>query len=179
MLFARLKALKNSTLSELDLFFRDIGDTGALQMAEALEGNSTLERFGLSCCRVTDEGATALAKSLNNSVLEHLDLSGNKLGNKCCVEFGHALEENSTLVSLWLSLGITDEGATALVEALTRNSTLKMLELGYNKITEVGASALAKALESSVLTNLDLSVVIKLAMRVLLHLHKHWKGIQQ
>ena len=70
-----------------------------------------------------------------------------------------ALHRNSTLNTLSLSHNnISDVGATVLAQALHRNSTLNTLSLSHNNISDVGATALAQALHhNSTLNTLDLS----------------------
>ena len=52
---------------------------------------------------------------------------------------------------------ITDEGAEALAAGLKANSSLQVLDLGYNEITDEGAEALAAGLKAnSSLQQLDL-----------------------
>ena len=71
------------------------------------------------------------------------------------------LTGNTSLTKLGLanfgSNKITDVGAKAIALALKENETLKSLDLAHNQITDVGAEAIALALkENKTLTSLDL-----------------------
>lgn len=58
--------------------------------------------------------------------------------------------KKSTSRMLTLSTNrITDVGAMAIAEAIEQSSSLEQIRLGYNKITDVGALALARVIEKS------------------------------
>ena len=64
----------------------------------------------------------------------------------------HALQGNRSTTLQRLSLGnnqISDEGATALANAMKGNTTLQILYLGSNQISDEGATALAHALQGN------------------------------
>ena len=62
----------------------------------------------------------------------------------------HALKGNTTLRGLYLGYNqISDEGATALAHALKGNTTLQCLWLTYNKVSDDGVTALAHALKGN------------------------------
>ena len=52
---------------------------------------------------------------------------------------------------------ISDKGATALAQALKRNTTLQLLNLSFNKISDKGATALAQAMKGNTTLQILLS----------------------
>ena len=105
----------NTTLDTLNLSgYHDkdmmMVDLGAIELAEALETNTTLTDLILDNNKIGDEGAKAIAE---------------------------ALKTNTTLINLKLSTNIIgDEGANALAEALKTNTTTK-LNLDNNRSSKL------------------------------------------
>jgi Leucine Rich repeat len=73
-------------------------------------------------------------------------------GYKAAVVVAVALQLNSSLRELCIWIDIGDSGAAAITEALKLNTSLRLLNLGGNKIGDSGAAAIAEAvmLSSSV-----------------------------
>ena len=139
-----------------------------LAFSEYLSGSSTLAKLQIfdSYRKYSNPVWNALAQALHtNCVLTHLDLKHNDIGDEGAVALGKALESNTTLTYLNLSIEpvislkqIGPSGGSALARALTLNSTLKCLVLGHNFIRDSGALAFADSLRTnSSLTQLDLS----------------------
>jgi Ran GTPase-activating protein (RanGAP) involved in mRNA processing and transport/serine/threonine protein kinase len=173
----------HTNVQTLRLCDNNIGDEGAIALADQLKSNSTLKSLELHNCGcflgnkdpcniIGVEGALAIAEALkSNSTLVSLELSNvygylvhyNHQGNKIEVEgalaIAEALKLNSTLQTLGLqSNNIGVDGATAIAHALKSNSTLKDLWLGHNNIGVEGARAIAMALGVNLaLQTLDLS----------------------
>jgi hypothetical protein len=62
------------------LSHNNIGDIGAIEIAEALKTNKTLTKLMLSHNNIGDDGATAIVKALEiNQILENLYLDNNIL----------------------------------------------------------------------------------------------------
>ena len=163
-------------LATLELRGQQLGERGALVLAASLARREHLKVLGLSSCRLSDRGLTALlngwgarasltrldlshnwltddsARALSPQLksmlpaLTHLELSWNGFGPRGAKAFAEALS-GSSLVELGLAWnGLKDRGARALAEALTANEKLEILNLEHNAITDGGARDLAKAL---------------------------------
>ena len=114
---SHIAELLNSTsiVSTLWLNGNPIGDKGLQTIFDALKQNKTLKLLGVSNCDMTDTGVASLADALHtNNTLEILRIHDNE-----------AITENGLIM-------------TCLVEAVSRNSGLKRLDipkhLGMNKV---------------------------------------------
>jgi hypothetical protein len=95
-----------------------------------------------------------------NTSLTSLALDGNHIGPSGAEAIASALAKNSTFVTLSLSRNeIGDVGALAFAEVLCGGSAVvTKLDLGDNRISDVGAKRLAWAIQAvSRLTELHLS----------------------
>ncbi|CAH3103680.1 unnamed protein product, partial [Porites lobata] len=155
------KALSvNSSLTNLDLSYNSIGDSGAASLSQALAVNSSLTNLDLTGNDIGCSGAAPLSQALAvNSSLTNLDLHGNSIGYSGAASLSQALAVNSSLTNLNLSGNrIGDSGAASLSQALAVNSSLTNLDLHGNSIGYSGAASLSQALAvNSSLTNLNLS----------------------
>ncbi|XP_078381248.1 NACHT, LRR and PYD domains-containing protein 3-like [Oculina patagonica] len=156
----KLARVSGSLLNIEALRLRRITGTGAVVLAKALKGNSSLTVLNLSGNNIGDHGATGLAGALRkNASLRELNLFGNNIGDVGATGLAGALDENSSLTWLDLSANkIGDDGTTGLARALQENTSLTVLVLSHNKIGDDGAYSLADALKKNTsLTWLNLS----------------------
>ena len=106
-------------------------------------------KLSLENNRITGKGATIIANSLyNNPFLTELYLSKNHVSDIGVHAFAQILSiDNSTLMILELdSNEITDEGVEYLTEMLKVNRTLVRLGLGSNQISNTGVESIANTL---------------------------------
>lgn len=148
------------TLKTLRLSSADLDDGETALFMEALEFNKSITCIDLShnmlggigeksvVRRSASSGGAAIAKALReNSTLEKLDLSWNKLGMSSALCIGDALRDNNTLLELNLAYnGIKNEGAEAIGAALLLNICLIRLDLSYNGIGANGSIELSVGL---------------------------------
>ena len=102
---ARNALLNDSTITELNLYGKKIGDTGVLALVQAIEQNQTLRKLNLSCNEIGDEGTKALAKVLEkNQTLQQIDFYKNKIGKGCDrhADSCYAINTHSILSSIFL-----------------------------------------------------------------------------
>ena len=124
-----------------------VGTTEAI--ATMLHNAPALRELSLSGCYMGSAGARHLADGLSSktSVVERVDLSGNRLSDDEVGIFARVLLANQNLKSLDLHTNnIGDAGALELAVALRQNNTLDLLNLSWNEIGSNGASALTDAL---------------------------------
>ncbi|MES2122929.1 MAG: hypothetical protein V4492_09175, partial [Chlamydiota bacterium] len=163
---------ENSTLTKLSLDSYEFGSAVTEQLGLALRVNSGLRELSLRRNCIRDAEMTPLTSALHvNTVLMRLDLGENFLSNTCVELLGRALQGNTTLTELRVNQqiydplrpNITDEGAGLLALALTRNTTLQALFLGWNRIGDIGVRQLTAALACHPsLSRLDLSRCLNL-----------------
>ncbi|CAM9624797.1 unnamed protein product, partial [Ectocarpus sp. 8 AP-2014] len=129
----------------LKLCYNHLRDGGAEAVSGAIERHPSLHTMDLGFNGITDQGAASLARGLaHNSSLRTLYLSGNSIGAAGAGAIADALARNTGLTTLHLS--ICDEGLAGLARAVARNSSIRLLELCFNRITAAGAEALAKSI---------------------------------
>ena len=121
----------------LRLSHHDLGDSGAVSLAAALQSNEYVETVELSDTGIGDRGAAMLAVALD----------GRGAGNG---ELGSTGAGGLRSLALWGNR-IADEGVGLLAEALKRNSSVTRLGLEFNAFGVEGASLLADALLTNVL----------------------------
>ncbi|KAB5513556.1 hypothetical protein PHYPO_G00249090 [Pangasianodon hypophthalmus] len=143
---------KNPLLQrELDLSGKIKGDSGVKQLSALLEdSHCRAEKLMLKDCGITEEGSSALTSSFhsNPAHIQEVDLSENKFGNsgvqKLCALLQH---QPCNLQILRLSdCSITEEGYTALAEAL-KSSHLIELDLRGNDPGASGVKLLTDLLQ--------------------------------
>ena len=139
-----------SNLQRLYLSYNNIGAEGAVALADGLKSCSNLQRLNLATNNIGAEGAVALADVLKScSNLQCLDLYANNIGAEGAVALADGLKSCSNLQRLYLSTNnISDEGAVALADGLKSCSNLQRLDLYANNIGAEGAVALANGLKS-------------------------------
>ncbi|CAF3972958.1 unnamed protein product [Adineta steineri] len=146
----------NTTLTELNLCWNQVGDRGAKYLSKGLQNNKTLTTLNLLNNQIGDKGAQYLGEALQkNKTLTKLELYENQIGDEGAQYLGEALQKNTTLTKLDLSYNrIRAEGAKNLGKALT----LTTLILSSNQIEAQGAKHLGEGLQNNTkLTSLNLS----------------------
>jgi Ran GTPase-activating protein (RanGAP) involved in mRNA processing and transport len=110
---------------------------------------------------ITANGAAIIAEGLHdNTTLETLELSGNRISDKGIYHLTQVLAmNNSTLTKLYCgSNSITDKGAQYIAQLLRKNRTLTRLDLSFNEIGDRGVRRLSAALGESNTTLIQLNL---------------------
>ena len=143
---ATLQGLRSGTVHSLDLEHAQLGGAsfpeGAFAaLAEALQGNTTLQQLFLPHNAVgTGDGETLAGVLRNNTTL--LFLAGNEA-------IAGAIQNNSTLRVLTMSDPITNRGAFALKALLQHTTALEVLWVIRCELFREGAMALAQGLRGN------------------------------
>ena len=89
------------------MYNNNIGDQGAIAIAEALKFNAVMETLYLGSNKIGDLGATAIAGALQvNAVLKTLYLTDNKIGDAGAAAIADALRVNGVLTALNQALNL-------------------------------------------------------------------------
>ena len=146
---ARALAAEGSALAHLDLCGNAVGAAGCEALAVGVRASRALRTLLLSANPLGPAGGVALAGALPRGPLRTLSVAGCKIGAGPCGRIAHALPESS-LAALDLSNNaIGDVGAWALAWALESCAELKELRLASNEIEDDGAAELRLALAAS------------------------------
>jgi Ran GTPase-activating protein (RanGAP) involved in mRNA processing and transport len=144
-------AFSTCKVESLILNSNELNDATMLTLSNALLHNSTLKSLNLCSNRaITSAGWVALSTSLRGIMIEKLHMSDNSIGDIGINALTSALENNSSLRELSLSV-LGDIGVTAISTILRHpNSMLEKIDismnLGRNSISDIGINALTNAL---------------------------------
>lgn len=139
----------SSTLEELDVSENAISSRGAAAILGALKKNRkcALNTLNLSQNEIWDLDDGSFLGT--NRTLKVLNMDGNFMHDEGAEHISNAIAGNkhSIIEKLYLGWnGIADDGATALAKMMEANSTLQVLGLAENDISNAGARALLSAL---------------------------------
>jgi Ran GTPase-activating protein (RanGAP) involved in mRNA processing and transport len=98
---------KNTSIQYMEIGANQFGGAlRAVQVAEALQQNSTLTDLQFSNLSIADDGAIAFAKLLSEkSILKNLGLAFNLIGRRGINSLVQALRTNTSLTRFWISSG--------------------------------------------------------------------------
>jgi Ran GTPase-activating protein (RanGAP) involved in mRNA processing and transport len=153
---------KNTSLRELTIS-ENYFENGMNALSRSLGVNTSLRKIAIIDCDIIDEDLVELSLLLHentNTTLQEINLSKNRISDEGVSNLASSLEKNTTITSLDLSdNNITYKGASALAEIIFENTNnLQKLILSKNRISDKGASFLASSLqETNSITSLDLS----------------------
>eukprot|EP00980_Cylindrotheca_fusiformis_P019269 scaffold6589_cov123-Cylindrotheca_fusiformis.AAC.5 len=140
---------QSSTLEDVDLSENAISSKGAASILSSFHANpsTTLQTLNLSQNEIWDMDDGSFLR--NNRTLKIFNLDGNFMHDEGAEQIASAIGENSNsqIEKLFLGWnGISDDGATALARMMELNSTLQVLGLAENDISNSGARAILSAL---------------------------------
>lgn len=127
----------------------------------AIRTQSQLTSVDLSSNRIGVQGATALAAVMfdRGCVIENLDLSGNRFGDKAMGALSVAMGSSRRLQRLALrDCDLGDVGGISIAEALQDNRSLESLDISWNHIRARGGAAFgALLIANDVIADLNLA----------------------
>ena len=143
---------------------RRLGDAGAALLCHHFRENLAIVALDFGCCGLTAECASAFAGLLEEtSVLQALDLHGNNLSVRGAQALAKGLAANASLTwlnvadnsftgsgaELALSASSASDGVGVLADALTKTSSLLMVNVSGNSVTKHAMGTLSKCLASN------------------------------
>lgn len=126
--------LNNSNIEELLLSVNNLGDVGVEFLAEGLRQNTTLKNLSLASNNISTQSGIVLMKALEN----HPNLLNLDLGYS-----------RSSKVLNGKANRFDDDFAIAFQQFLTKNTTLRFLDLSRNQFTKKGIKAITIGLENN------------------------------
>ncbi|KPA80964.1 putative leucine-rich repeat protein [Leptomonas pyrrhocoris] len=146
---------ENVTLQELDLSYNCIGYAGASELAKVLARNGDLRLLNLEWNPLRAAGAHLLLSEglLQNNTIKQCNLSSCGLDDKCGQLVARVVSENAIEEVIVANNRITHVGAEAIARALPSTSALTTLVMDGNPLGDEGSAALLDAaLSGSVAT---------------------------
>lgn len=124
-------------ITDINLSYNNIGNTGAIAIGKALQDNKFLEKLNVSMCDIEAKGAEAICTGIQmNDNLRALSLKGNKIGRQGGILLSATLQVNSSLTELDISdTDQTNESLIALTTVLLDNTTVKTLDVSNPLLT--------------------------------------------
>ena len=160
-----LQALKeNSQLKMLNLNGNNMTGQVAEDLANVIKNNSNLEQLGLQNNNFGPSAIVILQALKENSQLEVLNLNRNNMTGQVSEEVVSVIKNNCCLEQLYLSDNFRSSATVIILQALTEDSKLKMLNLSNHNMTRQVAEELANvikhnsSLEYLFLSNNDLKL---------------------
>jgi Ran GTPase-activating protein (RanGAP) involved in mRNA processing and transport len=140
-------------IKSLDVSKLQLSDKAGASLARALRNNTSLIKLEMGENQFGRETCKVLAESLLiNKTLKSLSFASNPL-EKCqdsVFLLANALSINSGLVSLCLwQCGIGMEGGTAICDAACKNTSLIIVEIGYNNFDNYDVLRMTGKLEEN------------------------------
>ena len=155
----------NSSLEKLDISYIRIGDDGIAHIANALQTNATLKVMDILDCNISDKGAESLAKALSvNISLEMLNICDNNIGDNGATHIATALRTSTLRSLLFYGVGsgiVTDKAALSLAAALTANTSMEVMKLGWTSTNpDTTLKKMGECIKKSTLRKLRLYIDI-------------------
>ena len=120
----------------------------------AIVSTATVKVLDISYNKFASEDIIAISDT--TCCLEELDISGNKLDDKSALKLSEGIQQTKTLKSL-TAVSIDQLGAISIADGV-KNTSLKVLNMSNNKISDNGAIQIASSLEvNQTLTELSIS----------------------
>ena len=141
------------TLKAINLENNNIDEDASTELAGHLYCNNVLEQLWLRGNELYDKGASLVLQSLHNlSTLLILDLSFNHLSSESADGIAVVIGNNCSLQQLWLDGNdLLTRGIVIIASALKKLSSLRILSLCSNGITDDAAEEISNVINSNIL----------------------------
>ena len=149
--------IQEGTLVKLDLSCNNLGDSGMLEISQALQVNSKLITLSLSLNDIGINGAKSISIALcHNHTLKHLYIGTNKLMDDGVIAISEQFKISegniiklSCIKSLDLPANDLTSNSKTAISTIIREGALTRFDLSYNKLGESGAYEVSKALQAN------------------------------
>ena len=150
-LLSSANIILNSLTAITTLTFLNLGNNQITQEADEALGSVIMHNTGLEELHLDGNslgvGTLKVAKALQHiTTLRILDLDNNKIPQEACDELALAIKSNKHLKKLWLNDNNLHSSANVILNSLTIITTLTVLSLSKNQITEEAGEALASVI---------------------------------
>ena len=139
-----LQALQGITaLKVLDLSFNHMTSVIAKELVDIIKRNPCLEELHLAYNDLNSSTIVVLQALQEISTLKLLDLRGNNMTSVVAQDLAGVIEQNPCLEKLHLADNDLSSSAIVILQALQAITTLKLLDLSFNNLTNVVVEDLA------------------------------------
>ena len=136
----------------ISLTLCNIGNNGAITLAEAIQVNTTLQKIDISSNSIADDGAAAISNTIKfntSNSLQELNISRNNITNNGIRVLAEVIEINSTLQNIDISKNhISTEGLLHFMEVVKNNCTLQVVNITHNNVTRSGFTSIKQCTEN-------------------------------
>ena len=144
------KALQQiSSLKSLDLGYNNISKEVSDELALAIKANEQLKKIGLYSTNLKSSSVVILQSLSNISTLKYLNINNNQITEEAGEALASVIMCNTGLQELYLRNNNLGKGMLKVAKALQHITSLKLLNLGDNCISNEVSKELAVALKSS------------------------------
>ena len=127
--------MENSKLKLLNLNSNYMTERVVDDLANVIKNNSNLEQLGLENNKLGPSATVILQALKENSQLKVLNLNNNNMTGQIAEDLANVINNNSCLEELYLSNNNLKLSAIVILQALTKHSKLKMVNLSSNYMT--------------------------------------------
>ena len=139
-----LRALQEiRTLKLLNLSSNNMTSVVAQDLADVIEQNPCLEELHLADNDLNSSAIVVLQALQEITTLKLLDLSCNNMTSVVAQDLAGVIEQNPCLEELHLAVNDLSSSAIVILQALQAITTLKLLDLSFNNLTNVVVEDLA------------------------------------
>lgn len=133
----------------LNLSYNEIGDDGAIALAEGLKYSNSLTSLNLEKNEIGDDGLKVLCEPLQEHAnIELLNISSNNIGDVGAVAISDCLKNYSNLLSLSIDCNkMCGDGVASVAVSLKNCKKLLSFKSDHNKVSDCSARILSDSLK--------------------------------
>lgn len=148
------EVINNDTnIVNIELPYCKIESSAFKKLMDFLHNNKNIQQLQITNTKIGHENVVDIANMLtNNTNIQHLEISGTLIGNVGVLEISKALAQNTCVKTLILdsnNISGKNEGMTAIMENLSKNSSITYLSLSHNMISGPYARSIADYVEKN------------------------------